>query len=197
MINLLPPDRKENVLYARRNTKLIGWVIGLVFSLGLIAVIVFFGGLFIDRSIEQNSKQVAAARERLDETEVQETKARVEEISSSIKLATQVLGKQVLFSKLLQQIGSAMPGNSILTGLSINQLEGGIDLRAVATDYNAATQVQLNLSDPENKIFTSADIVSISCTGDTDEKYGCDVVVRAEFSKDNNPFMLINSRAAE
>lgn len=197
MINLLPPPVKEDILYARKNTRLASWVVGFGLSIVIVGLLIFFGGLFLDQSIAQHKEQVAVAREQLDEKKVEETRTRVEEISNSIKLATQVLGKQVLFSKLLQQIGSAMPENTALLGLSINQLEGGIDLRAGATDYNAATQVQLNLSDPQNKIFSKADIVNIFCDGESSTVYVCEVVIRAEFASGSNPFLLINSGVAE
>lgn len=194
MINLLPPSRKEDIYYARRNKRLIGWVTGLGASILLTAAIIIAGGIYLDRSINQHADQVKVAREQLDEQKVEDTRKRAEEMSNSLKLATQVLGKQVLFSKLLQQIGAAMPENSALTGLSINKLEGGIDLRAGATDYNAATQVQVNLSDPANQIFNKADIVSITCGSSNDPRYDCDIVIRAEFAKDN-PFLLINAGA--
>jgi hypothetical protein len=112
-----------------------------------------------------------------------------------------VLSKEILFSKLIQQVGAAMPANTSLNGLSINKVQGGIDLTASAVDYTAATQVQVNLSDAQNKIFTQADIVSINCSTGTssstqDTTYPCTVTIRALFAK-NNPFLFINNTKAQ
>lgn len=197
MINLLPPDVKESITYARRNTYLMHWSVTLAVGLFVVASIALAGHLYISQAIKTNSQQLADAQAQLKLQKVEDTQKRVEEISNSLKLVVQVLNKEVLFSKLLRQIGSVMPQNTVLTNLSINKLQGGIDLQAGAVDYNSATQVQVNLSDPSNKIFSKADLVNIQCNSTTSDtatstKYPCSVTVRAQFSA-NNPFLLVNN----
>ena len=113
----------------------------------------------------------------------------------------QVLSKEVLFSKLLTQVGSVMPGGSVLTALSINQLSGGLDLQAKATDYQTATQVQVNLQDPKSLLFEKVDIVNVQCQSTVTAdplvaKYPCTVQMRALFSK-TNPFLFISPTGAK
>lgn len=203
MINLLPPDIKDSVSYARRNTQLARWVGLIMISFAGVAVVVVFGLLYMNQSITSNHKQIADTREQLKAQKIDETQKQVEDISNSLKLVVQVLGKEVLFSKLLKQTGAAMPPNTVLMNLSINKLQGGIDLQAAARDYHAASQVQVNLQDPQNKIFSKADIVSISCTTTTNAPagsmaalYPCSVNIRAQFAQ-NNPFLFINSGAKQ
>lgn len=87
-----------------------------------------------------------------------------------------------------------MPSGTALTSLSISKVQGGLDLNAKAKDYQSGTQVQVNLSDPKNKIFSKADIVSISCNnGSADASYPCTVTIRALFSKDNTFLFTKNS----
>jgi len=119
---------------------------------------------------------------------------RVEDISGSLKLVVQVLSREILFSTLIRQIGSAIPAKASLTGLSISKVTGGIDLTAIASDYDTATQVQVNLKDPANKIFDKADIVNVTCTGAaaSDPAYPCTVTIRAQFAS-NNPFLFIKT----
>jgi Tfp pilus assembly protein PilN len=208
MINLLPPDVKQSVAYARRNSVLLRWIAALLVSAVGIAIVAVFGLLYINKSIDDNQKQVAQMQEQLKVQKLEETQKRVEDISTSLKLVTQVLSKQVLFSQFIPQVGAAMPPNTILTNLSVTKLQGGIDLQAAATDYAAATQVQVNLKDPANKIFSNADIVNIQCVTPSAEnssgstggnaagssvssKYPCTVSIRAQFAA-NNPFLFIN-----
>lgn len=194
MINLLPPDVKESYMYARRNTLLLHWSAALCISLALIIVVIVSGHFYIAKAVGDNTRQLEDARAQLKLQKVEDTQKRVEQLSSSLKLVTQVLSKEVLFSKLIQQIGFAMPEDTVLTDLSINKLSGGIDLKAASLDYQSGSQVQVNLSDPNNKIFSSADIVSIVCGsgGDGVSQYPCTVTVRAKFAT-NNPFLFINS----
>lgn len=203
MINLLPPDKKQSIAFARRNTTLIGWLTSVLISFGLVIVIIVLGFMYTSQAIKSYNEQIAETQETLKVQKLEETQKRVEEISSSLKLVVQVLGKEVMFSKLLQQIGAAMPPDTILTSLSINQLQGGLDLQASATNYQTASQVQVNLKDPSNKIFSNADLVGIQCgtsagtsTTSTTEtransKYPCSVTIRVQFSPDS-PFSVMN-----
>lgn len=204
MINLLPTDTKRALTYARQNTELRIWAVSLIIACtALIAVVI--GGLFYLKSSANSYKsQVEQGQVSLNAQNQEAVKAEVQDLSSNLKLVDQVLSKQVLFSKLLQQIGATMPTDTILTGLSINELEGGIDLQAAARGYEDATQIQVNLSDPENKIFSSADIINIQCAtipAGTDPnlittRYPCSVQIRALFSEDN-PFLFINSEDSQ
>jgi hypothetical protein len=202
MINLLPPESRQSILYARRNRHLLHWASVLLLAIVAILVVVILGQLYISRSVASYTKQVEQSRQQLKIQKLEETQARVEDISSSVKLAVQVLSREVLFSKLIRQVGAAMPENTVLTNLQITKVQGGVDLNASSVDYNTATQIQVNLQDPANKIFEKADIVNITChtptastntttTTNLRAKYPCEVTIRALFSK-NNPFLFIN-----
>lgn len=196
MINLLPGPYKKQVSFARRNTLLRRWAfINFIGVIGIVLVLAA-GQLFMTRSTNSWQKQVDTTSAQLESQKLDETQSRVTEISDSVKLAIQVLSKQVLFSKLLTQIGSAMPNGASLQSLSIASPEGGIDLTAVATSYQTATQVQVNLSDPDNKIFETADIIDVSCQQDSEaaNDYPCRVSIRALFSKDN-VFQYVTKKA--
>ena len=194
MINLLPPDTRNSILYARRNVHLVRWLVAIVIGLVLVWLIVFTGLFFINRSITDFQSRAEETRQQLKIQKVDETQKRVEDISSTLKLVVQVLGREILFSKLIKQIGSAMPVGASLSGLSISKTQGGIDLNAVTKDYQTATQIQLNLQDPKNKIFEKADILNITCSSAnaTDPSYPCTISLKALFAKDN-PFLFINS----
>src|SRR3989344_1012864 len=188
MINLLPPEAKQSIAYARQNTKLLKWCVAIVLVTAGTGLVVAFGMLYMNRSINSYSAQVQKTQDELKAQHLEQTQKQVDDITGSLKLVVQVLSREVLFSKLFQQIGTAIPAKASLTDLKIGKVEGGIDLTAIAADYDTATQVQINLQDPANKIFDKADIVSITCNtaSTTDPRYPCTVNVRAQFAK-NNP----------
>lgn len=188
MINLLPPDIKEQLGYAKRNTQLRRWSLSVFAGIAGIIIVVYGGHLYIGRSIDAYQKQVRQTKDSLASQKLEETQKRVQDLSSTLRLVIQVLSREVLFSKLLKQVGAAMPPESVLQSLSINKPEGGLDLQAVASDYQTGTQIQINLQDPANKIFDKADILNISCASDkaSDPLYPCQVSIRALFAKDNS-----------
>jgi len=199
MINLLPPDSKETYRYARRNRILLRWVYASLFSLLGAALLIGGGYLYLTQQIRSNERLIAKTNAQLESQDLSTVQQQVKTISSNLKLMVQVLSKEVLFSDLLKRLGSVMPSNAILTNLSIAQAQGGVDITAQTTNYDAATQLQVNLADPKNKIFSKADLVSINCTSGGEgshANYPCTVTVRALFSSDN-PFLFINSGAKQ
>lgn len=198
MINLLPPDAKSNYIYARRNVVLRRWTLIFIVSLMGLCVIGTYGLVSLQQSTNHYSAQIAAKEKNFQDEKYAETQKKIQDISGSFKLAAKVLGQEVLFSQLLKQIAATIPANANLTSLNISQTSGGIDISAVAKDYATATQMQVNLADPNNKIFSKADIVSIDCkpVEISKSEYPCTVEIRALFAP-NNPFLFINSKGAK
>lgn len=195
MINLLPPEVKSGYHFARRNVILRHWVTAFLVALIGLGVLGTYGLLALHESTMSYNGQIVAAQATLQKEQLNQTKRQVEDMSNSLKLAVQVLSNEVLFSKLIQQIGAVMPGGTVLTGLTIGQVQGGLELTAQSTDYTAGTQIQVNLADPTNKIFSKVDIESIKCGGGTEATtqsiYQCKVQLRALFNADN-AFLFIN-----
>lgn len=197
MINLLPPDIKQGYVYGRRNTTLRRYAIGL--GLALVGVVVItLGGLFVmQKSINDYENKNQVAKLDLQKDKLDETRTQAKDITNSLKLTVDVLSREILFSKLLTQIATVTPKNTKLTDLSINQVAGAIDIQAKSADINSATQLQVNLQDPNNRIFDKADIQNIVCVPNpTDPKYPCTVTLKALFAK-NNPFLFINKGAGK
>lgn len=198
MINLLPPETKESYVYARRNVALRRWLISCLVAIVGMGGVATYGLLSIQQTTVDLTQQVAATETSLKNQNFTGTQAQIQDISNSFKLVLKVLGQEVLFSQVLKQIATSIPSNANLTALNISQVQGGIDISAVATDYTTASQVQVNLADPANKLFSKADLVSIACNdaAAADKTYPCTVTVRALFAP-NNPFLFINSKATK
>ena len=194
MINLLPPELKDTYRYGRRNRTLARWLTVMVLCIAGALLLTGGGYLYLNRSINNTNQQLAESQQQLSQQHEAAVQKQVTDITKNLKLATQVLSKEILFSKLLKQLGAVTPNNAILTNLSITQAQGGVDITAETANYAAATQLQVNLADPKNKIFSQADIVSITCNSGNGIKsqYPCTVNIRALFAKDN-PFLFINS----
>lgn len=196
MINLLPPETRQNIMHARHSKILLKWIVAISIGLAGILIVILFGLFYIDQTTKQISQQVNQGQQELKTLKIEETQKRVEEMSNSFKLATQVLSQQVLFSEVLQQVGAVMPNGASLANLSVEQLSGGLNLQVKVIDHQTATQVQVNLEDPANKLFERVDLVSTTCSDEnsqTDNQYGCTANYRALFKADNNPFLLLTT----
>jgi len=200
MINLMPPELKTGYLYARRNVVLRKWIVAFLIALVGLGGLATYGLLTLKQSTVRYNDEIAATQATFLKEKSSDTQKQVQDISNNFKLVIKVLGQEVLFSQLIKQVAATIPSNANLTGLAITQTHGGIDITANATDYKTATQVQVNLSDPNNKIFSKADIVSIACASSTDTEtvslYPCSVDIRALFAA-NNPFLFINSKSTK
>ena len=194
MINLLPPDLKEAYRYAHRNVRLVRWAVACGIGLIGLALISTAGLIYVQQATRAYAQQVRDAQTSLKDQNQTGVETQVKSITDSLKLAVQVLSKEVLFSKLLTQLASITPDNAVLTDLNISQAQTAVDITALTTDYAAATQLQVNLADPSNQIFSRADIISIICNAansGSDARYPCTVTIRALFVS-NNPFLFIN-----
>jgi Tfp pilus assembly protein PilN len=200
MINLLPVETKANYVFARRNTRILKWAAGLLVGILGIALVINGGTIYINQSINDSTNAISDINSQLRYEKLDKVQGQVSAISNNLKLMVTVLSKEVLFSQLLQQIGITLPNGAVLTGINITQVQGGIDLQAAAVNYQTASQIQINLQDPNNKIFSKADLISIQCSGSPgtiggsfSNAYPCKVQIRAQFVA-NNPFLFINSK---
>ncbi len=208
MINLLPPTMRKDMSYARKNSILLKW--STTFALAILGagLIIASGMIYLTETTKNFEKRSETAQLALKEQKIEETQKQVEEMSSNIKLATDVLSREILFSKVLRQLGAVLPAETSLQQLQIDDLKGGLTLSARSKDIPAATQIQLNLEDPNNQIFEKADIENINCEAagtstatsqdqsETNNQYPCVVQIRALFMKDN-PFSYIAPNSKE
>jgi hypothetical protein len=204
MINLLPFGLNKGYRYARSNVILRRWVVIQLIALIGLAAIATYGLLTLEQSSREYSNKISSRQDMLRVEQYDKTQAHIKNINGNFKLVIKVLEQEILFSELIKQIGTTIPSRANLTGLNISQTKGAIDISANAADYKTATQVQVNLSDPQNKIFSRADIVNINCGGGgssasgsatkaVNSKYPCTVNIRALFAPDN-PYLFINSK---
>ncbi len=178
MINLLPPEVKKSYAFAHRNVSLTRWVVISALCFFVIGLIGGYGWLSMRQSINSTNNEISNIQSNLNNAKLDETNKKVIEISNSFKLVEKVLSQEVLFSQLLRRMATALPDGTLLSGLNISEVAGGgaLDVSVDAVSYEAATQVQLNLADPENQIFAKADIQNIACDNNSalNPRYPCE-----------------------
>lgn len=164
MINLLSPEDKRQLRAARINVLLLRYTLLIGFT--LVAVAAIFGvGLFIALQ-----EQVAAERDlNIDHQQTaqyQEVREEAERFENNLNIASRILADEITYSTLLVDIAKALPGNVVLTNLTLNPeiLNEPTTLEARTVSYEAALTLQTELE--ESPLFSAVDIQNIATTGD-------------------------------
>lgn len=183
MINLLPPDRADAIRYARQNTVLRAWMMGMAAAIIGLIIILVTGWFYIHSQAATLQKGIDITNQQLNDKNLAQVQSDAKEITGDIKVINQVLGSEVRFSDLIQAIGQDMPDGTILSSLKIGKVVGALDLTANSKDYQSAAQIAANLDDPKNGLFTKVDVISVTCGGqEAPTTYPCTAILKALFS---------------
>lgn len=183
MINLLPADYGASLRSSHLNTIARRWLIAALLACSGLVLILAVGWIYINQQNKNLAHNIDTVNQQLQAQDLAGTQKKAKEITNNIKIINQVLSREIRFSGLITQIGSTMPPGTVLSGLTLSKVDGGLDLSATARDYTSAAQIAVNLSDPKNKIFDKVDIVNITCSSTSGTTYPCSATFRTLFSK--------------
>jgi hypothetical protein len=185
MINLLPPSRADAIRYGRRNSVLRVWLFGAAVAIGGLVLIIISGWIYLNQESTNIQKNIDITNKQLQAENLGQVQKDAKEVTGDITVINKILSQEIRFSELIQAIGNIMPPDTILGTLSLsNKVSGGVDISAKAKYGNSVPQIVANLTDPQNKLFMKADVVSVSCDSSPTQIYPCTVILRALFSKD-------------
>jgi len=196
MINLLPSEIKQEIFYSRRNRTLGYWIIAIILVSAGIGVMTVFGQLFINRNVHDLQSTAKITQSRISSQNLASTQKDIQTLSNNFKTVTQLLGKQLLFSKLFVKIGSIIPTGAILNDITLSNSDSSIDINIAAINRASATQAFVNISDPKNGLFDKADLVSVNCvektasSSVTESKYPCTTVIKVVMKADSSYYFL-------
>jgi hypothetical protein len=185
MINLLPPKHSESIRFARQNTVLIKWLIGMAIATLILPIIMISGWFYINQQTKNVQKTINLNNQQLKAQNLVDVQKDAKEITGDITVINKILSQEIKFSELIKAIGDIMPTGTELGTLSLsNKVSGGIDIVAKAQYGSSVPLIVANLTDPQNKLFEKADVVSVTCETSLTKPLPCTVNLRAVFSKD-------------
>lgn len=204
MINLLPTKVKENITYGRRNRILVRWVWAMVIVICGVVAMTVFGQYFINKNVRSLEAAAAVTQTRIEKQNLAGTQKDIQTLSNNFTTVTQLLSKQVLFSKIFNKIGSIMPSGAYLSGITLTTSSTSMDINVLATSREAATQAFVNISDPKNGLFDKADLISVTCQSNntnstasttpssptTQKKYPCTALIKVTMKTDSSFYFL-------
>ena len=160
MINLLPPQAKENIRFARLNVTMIEYaVLVLVTTVGLISIL-FYGQSLASHEESLLSNLVNDKRSNLSQYDSELAKAK--ELDKRIDTISALLGLETNFSKLLPAIGGIVPQGTVINGLELDTEDSNsLTINGESTSQTGPSIFRENLA-KSDKLFSRADIVNIN-----------------------------------
>lgn len=160
MISLLPPlDRKE-LNAARANTLLIRYVFLVLALIGflLLELIVVYAFLKTD----QTSKEAEVRENEQKAIEYASVKKEATEFSTNLKMAAEIMKKQVPYVAILREFSNTMPANTVIERIEVSSATIGVpnklNIKARSRDDVLAFKNAFNNS----KYFGDASIQQIN-----------------------------------
>jgi hypothetical protein len=85
MINLLPPDHKQSIVFARRNRTLLHWVIAFAIVLLLIIMVTVAGNMYVNATANSFWDDVKISEKRIESQNLAETQKEAETFSNNLE----------------------------------------------------------------------------------------------------------------
>jgi len=163
MINLMPDDAKKEIRSARTNVILTRYIIVILLAFAFLALLL--GGSYVVLTqTKMSAEQLISGNDTKAEV-YSETKAQVDTLSAQLAETKTLLNEEVLYSRVLMNIGQQMPEGTVLSGIKLDT--GSFNGTAVALKAYAKTTeaaVLLREKFQSAPIFTQVNFESVSDT---------------------------------
>jgi len=195
MINFLPPEEKEYIIYGRKNKVLLSWISAFTGVLLAVLLLTVGGSFYIKNEANIYVQKAEEASSRIKNEKLEVAQKDAEAFSANLDTVMQIFKDQLLFSKIIKSIGAVLPNGVTLKEINYDSKESTMSLDIIAPTEYDATQAYINISSKENKLFTKADLVQVQRTDD--EGFTANIV--AQINKDSEFFFLndVSQKAKE
>lgn len=173
MINILPPEFKEQVAYSRRNVSarhyliaiiLIGMVVG-----GVLAAVHWYA----NREMAQREATLESIERDIDQ--FSETEKAVDNLNQQLSSIESLLEQRPQFSVILEDLASVLPRGSFINGISLTEdIELPLNLLITTSSRSEAIAVRDSLLTSDR--ISAADIQRISAPSE-DGTVDIDIVI--------------------
>lgn len=184
MINLLPPDVKSSVRFAKINVVMLQYVIVIGVSIFGMVALMFYGRANLNST--QGDLEQAVAEDLARVATLEEVNTEANELSATVSTIGTLLNQEVKFSFVIQEIGSIMPSGAVLSAIAISQ-DTTKPLRISVNIVEAETAGVLQQNLIESDLFIGADILNV--TKGASPTYSFSAELEAYY----NPFVPLNT----
>lgn len=145
MINLIPPDHREEIHFGRKNTKTRAWLATLVFGIVALFVAAIVGRLTIQTAKNQTVSQLEAIQSQIDESNLDGIEKEYGTFVDGISGVKKIYQKQILYSRLIRKLATLLPPDTSLTTISLSDKDRAINLNFNNKRDGLGPTIQINL----------------------------------------------------
>lgn len=173
MLNVLPPELKQQIKYARRNVTARRYILIILLIMVVTGNVLVVSHWYADQQIADYEATLQEKNEEMEQyAQLEES---VKELNDQIGTMDTLLQQKSRFSVLLTDLAQVLPQNSYLNGLSLTEkVDKPLQLTITSPSKDQAVRVREALL--QSPRIDSADIQSISETTEGSE-VNVDIVI--------------------
>lgn len=128
MINLLPPEFKEEVEYGRKNQRTISWATTVAFGILSLLIVTFVGKVTIQSAKGQAVAQKAAIEEQMKQVSLSDIEKRYNSFIDTTSSVKKIYSQEVLYSRLIRKLATLLPQDAKITNISLTDKDRALNL---------------------------------------------------------------------
>ncbi len=161
MINLLPPDVKKSIRFARLNVTLFQYCVLVLLTGASLSAMFFLGTRLLSSSKSDLESSIQANQLRVSELELINSEAK--QLANDINTINILLQQEIKFSDLVIEIGAIMPPGASLSNLNLTKdKQAPLSLEVITESPDTVGVVQENIA--ESELFRGAEILNVTAS---------------------------------
>ncbi len=197
MINLLPNNYKEQIVYGRKNLVLTHWIIAMFMAMAAILAVSFAGTILLYKTTDNQKKAVESAKQQLTAKKLDQNYKNFNNLVTDFNTVVSIATQQIRYSNIINSITPLLPEGTTLNGIELQQGVNAVEIKLNGQSKESLTQALVNIADKKNNVFEKADFNNINCKvvattgGDSStEEPPCKVSIKGLLAK-NKDFYFI------
>lgn len=161
MINLMPDEIKKEIRAARVNVMLARYIIVIIAA--FLFLVMLLAGSYVVLTQTKQSAQLLIDSNDTKAAVYSTTKAQVDALSTSLSQARTILDQEILYSKVLANIGQQLPEGTVIGNLNITSVHFSgtpLTINAYAKTEESATALRQKFQ--SSPFFTNVKLDSVS-----------------------------------
>lgn len=176
MINILPPQLKQQVRYSKRNVLLLRYLMTALGASTLLAIVIITSLWFSSRQI--SSLKTSLQERQQERASYKDTETKVQSLQSSLNLIDKLLTERTEYSGVLGDLASVLPSGAYISSMTLTgEDDKPMQIIVFADSINTAGLIRNSLLTSPR--INSADIQSIT-RDDENNVFSVDIIVAFE-----------------
>lgn len=163
MINLLPDDAKRQIKAGRTNVVLVRYIIFLMFAVLFLVVISVAVYLLL-----MNNKATAEQAIKVDsskDSSYLSVQAQADSLRANLATAKSILDSEIVYSKVITGIASALPSGVIIDSLTLDSTKFGVPIELKLRALTTQDALKLKTSFQNSSLLSNFKLGSLSSDG--------------------------------